>query len=619
MVRSAGYEKPKVPPVIRISGSEPGALDPTQPDRLLRTSKSTLSFASFDPYIASANDVNLAKLSINEEPCRPKRIVIETVIGHGSFWRWVPSARKMEDVEDEGTFPRVINICGSLVECSQDQWDIYKLDPKYDCLVKFPPALTVVSIKESQSPFNDATPKKSKPDVSTASTPPDDESDVDRMIIDDDNRPVNSDPPKRKSRAARPMSPREPHHFDFAFPPSTSEDPKPKKRANMAFQGLRPTDEEENEYFQEDSNNRNTRFYTPKYQKRARTLSPESKKRSLNAHKTSRRNAKQEKWEREKEARKEQRERHFLRDILSDLPPAHANANSGSDSKFADIPEEDEAPMPDCTIPVNGESFQSNPERPTEEEGAQRLAESLKKMQELNADRDMQRERERRDRGEKASTSRANSEDPNIAYRKKQKLDEETQKKEEEKRKQDEESRRQAEENRRKEARAQQEEQAKLRKEQEARRARQERLEHFEQERRTRHHHWNNGMWNSERAMERYRVIGAFFDKTRFTKDDRPLATIDIPWPSLRHPHVNSARDMDWESVTYFFNAIKEVSRGQAFSDVVKISLQRFHPDRWRSRNLYSAIEDEDERNEVETAVSTVSKAIGALWAELKS
>lgn len=113
MVRAASYEKPKAPPsVIRISGTEPGVLDSSQRSRLLRTSHSTLSFASFDAYIAAPNDVNFAKLSLQGESCRPKRIVIETIPGHGSFWRWVPSARKMQDVEDEGIFPRVIDICG---------------------------------------------------------------------------------------------------------------------------------------------------------------------------------------------------------------------------------------------------------------------------------------------------------------------------------------------------------------------------------------------------------------------------------------------------------------------------------------------------------------------------
>jgi len=41
--------------------------------------------------------------------------------------------------------------------------------------------------------------------------------------------------------------------------------------------------------------------------------------------------------------------------------------------------------------------------------------------------------------------------------------------------------------------------------------------------------------------------------------------------------------------------------RGQAYKTFLKVSLQRFHPDRWSGRNLFLAILDEDERNEIET------------------
>lgn len=113
MVRS--YQKPKAgPSVIHIAGTEPGVLDKTQRGRLFRHPNSTFSFANFDPYVANPRDpaTDLSRLSLHEERCRPKRIVIENVPGHGSFWRWVPGARKQEGVEDEGSFPRLIELCG---------------------------------------------------------------------------------------------------------------------------------------------------------------------------------------------------------------------------------------------------------------------------------------------------------------------------------------------------------------------------------------------------------------------------------------------------------------------------------------------------------------------------
>lgn len=98
----------------KISGSIPGQLDPTQPSRLLRQPRSTLSFAAFDPRAASAQqDVpDFRKLSIQDELYRPKRIVVETAPSGASFWRFVPNARREEGVCDEGQWPRVVVICG---------------------------------------------------------------------------------------------------------------------------------------------------------------------------------------------------------------------------------------------------------------------------------------------------------------------------------------------------------------------------------------------------------------------------------------------------------------------------------------------------------------------------
>ena len=97
-----------------ISGQCPGLLDPLQPSRLLRVPNSKLSFAAFDPRTATADkDIpDLRKLSINEELYRPKRVVIETAPDGSSFWRFVPRARRDDDAEDEGHWPRVVNICG---------------------------------------------------------------------------------------------------------------------------------------------------------------------------------------------------------------------------------------------------------------------------------------------------------------------------------------------------------------------------------------------------------------------------------------------------------------------------------------------------------------------------
>lgn len=198
----------------------------------------------------------------------------------------------------------------------------------------------------------------------------------------------------------------------------------------------------------------------------------------------------------------------------------------------------------------------------------------------LNADRERQRIREKRERGEEPQSTRSKSEGPDYMQKQKAKAEEKKQ---------------------REEIKRREQEQIRLRKEEEARQLRQHLLENFERERTTRHQRWNQGLWSSSRAIERYKAISLFFDKAKFSSAQSPLAHIDIPWPTLRHPSSNTARDMDWDSVTQFFNAVKVGLRGQAFNDLVKVSLQRFHPDRWKSRNLYSAVIDDNEKNEIET------------------
>lgn len=115
MARKENYQPPQPPrpEIIEVSGTEPGVLDPTQRNRILRSPGSQLLFANFDPYIAIPQEVvDLANLSLQDDGCRPKRIVIEIVPGRGTFWRWIPSARKQADVENEGEFPRIVLICG---------------------------------------------------------------------------------------------------------------------------------------------------------------------------------------------------------------------------------------------------------------------------------------------------------------------------------------------------------------------------------------------------------------------------------------------------------------------------------------------------------------------------
>ncbi|TFK75437.1 hypothetical protein BDN72DRAFT_757762 [Pluteus cervinus] len=201
-----------------ISGSNPGLLDPTQPSRLLRVPGSTLSFAHFDPRTATAPKAeDITKLSIHEELYRPKRIVLETTPTGGCSWRFVPNARRDDGVPDEGDWPRQIELCGEIMSCSQEQWDIYKLDPLYKCYVRAPPALTTITRIPISTP---APPTPSKRRV--ASPTPDrirprkkvrteygnandsdfsDDDDIEEMAVDSDALPT---PPNSQGDSGQP-------------------------------------------------------------------------------------------------------------------------------------------------------------------------------------------------------------------------------------------------------------------------------------------------------------------------------------------------------------------------------------------------------------------------------
>jgi hypothetical protein len=95
--------------------------------------------------------------------------------------------------------------------------------------------------------------------------------------------------------------------------------------------------------------------------------------------------------------------------------------------------------------------------------------------------------------------------------------------------------------------------------------------------------------------LERYRVLAEAFDNIKYTSE-LPLVIEDVPWPSLQSPRVFSIEDVTWDSVERFFEAVRPHLRLQDYRVLVEKSHRRFHPDRWRSRNLLKTIEGEEVR-----------------------
>ena len=60
--------------------------------------------------------MNLRKLSLSststEKLPPPKRIVVEIAANGKSTWRFVPRAKMDDGVDNEGIWPRVVDLCG---------------------------------------------------------------------------------------------------------------------------------------------------------------------------------------------------------------------------------------------------------------------------------------------------------------------------------------------------------------------------------------------------------------------------------------------------------------------------------------------------------------------------
>ena len=112
-------------PIHSINGAAPGLLDSTQPTRLLRHPTHRLSFASFDPLIATTAASDQRRLYIHNQPDGSDRVVIETTPRGENFWRFVPSAQQENGCVGEGHWPRVVAICGCVINVP------FSIEPEY--------------------------------------------------------------------------------------------------------------------------------------------------------------------------------------------------------------------------------------------------------------------------------------------------------------------------------------------------------------------------------------------------------------------------------------------------------------------------------------------------------
>ncbi|PFH51481.1 hypothetical protein AMATHDRAFT_80212 [Amanita thiersii Skay4041] len=595
-----------------LTGTVPGLLDPTQPLRLLRHPTSTLLFAAFDPLTATVQrDLpDIHKRSLDKELYRPKRVVVEIALNGGRYWRFVPNARREEGVVDEGSWPRDVDICGEIYNCTQDQWDIHKLDPQYDCCVWNSPQLSTIrrstfprSTVDSASkkrPADTQSPERSSSHMSKrrkrafihskiseydCDSIEQEEVEVVEMIIDN-QPPLVADPYLYKGETHVPERAAGRNQNGRKFKPtqrtreslnmklsSISED-------NEAHEHLDPFSDnvvhdrkrkdpldssgpfEDPEYVLTNAYQRTIYAYTQKG-KRARTVSPRSSKRELESKRLKRSRQKNERREREQQATRESKDATFLRSL------------------FAELPDD----MRDCGI----EHQQSDEAtdalaQSKEEELARRAAieESQRKLAQLEADRPLWEDAAKR------RMMRENAEQQAIRVKAASLNHRPVEKKVSEKHGHRKETSRQENESKDQEEVKRQHEEAASR-EKERRKRQQQR--------------WAFGPWTVQRAIERYKYLSEDFDNTKFS-NELPLTIEAVPWPVLHPPTRFTLADVDWQAVEEFFDAVKIHMMPQELKTFVEKSHRRFHPDRWRSRSLLKTVVDDEERDCLEVVFS---------------
>lgn len=92
-----------------LGGCTIGVLDHTQPRRILNSPESRLHFATYHPLAGSAARPTNASC---QPSSYPGRIVVETLSDGSCVWRPVPLAVGADSISDEGSWPRLINLCG---------------------------------------------------------------------------------------------------------------------------------------------------------------------------------------------------------------------------------------------------------------------------------------------------------------------------------------------------------------------------------------------------------------------------------------------------------------------------------------------------------------------------
>ncbi|KAL7281665.1 hypothetical protein ACG7TL_004982 [Trametes sanguinea] len=604
---AAGPSRGAVPRAIH--GTKPGILDNTQPERLLRIPGSNLIFAAFDPLAASGSNTTRTRKRYDPDPARPKRIVVE-----------VPP-------EDEGVWPRRVIVCGEPYIFSEDQWDIYKLDPAYDCYIPQWPGDPIITRKDPQpsdsaslgdderkrrspSPLTDSddhSPRIHKKfrrvvnlvtdeegtDIESA-TESEDEDEVEEIVAaefgrDGSKRANGSKHTSDHRRNTRRKEQREKLKANMSSSSFETHRSKTPEIVDLTMEDDSPPLETDANGALPPGTTKRKVFATEDSPSVDRTFQPNKKSRTepdlLDA--VRRKRAQRERYRaaqfKERFRFADDWERKIWEDAYAEARHHMSNGFQNDDN----VNREDAQAAADASAGVD---------QPGDEEEIRRQAaieESRRKLAELEKDRPLWEEQARK----RAAQERA---------------EEEAQR-----RRKEEERRRAAAADAEKERQRQRAAAAAAEKERRER-AEKERVAAQREERRRREHaSWAWGPWTDVRAIERYKKLSEEFDAAKFTPEN-PVMFETIPWPVLHRPMSLRLEDIDWSSVEEFFAAARRRMRPQDYKVFVDQSHKRFHPDRWRARGVLKSVEDEELRGCLEVASNTVAQALTPIWREVR-
>jgi hypothetical protein len=122
-----------------------------------------------------------------------------------------------------------------------------------------------------------------------------------------------------------------------------------------------------------------------------------------------------------------------------------------------------------------------------------------------------------------------------------------------------------------------------------------------------------NKRWTIQDALDRFQLLSDEFDKLKFS-NHIPLTVASVPWPVLFAPYdLDIKTHIEWKTVELFFRTVKTMLTPAQFGALLEKSQRRFHPDRWRSRGLLATVIDETLKEALESGVNAVSQATNEL------